>query len=363
MDTLKRVPAEIRMTDSADHKRTIALAEVALAQIKALKQSAHPRNYEIWYNYAAGHIPSLNHAINDHLTREGAISAGDLDSIYESYLSSTRFSERIESVSSRLANEIDRVRVILEAAAGSASSYSENLAGVSEELVGAKDLSAFRSVIERLAEATRDVEEANQLLEARLRASNEEISLLHASLAAVRAESLTDPLTSLSNRKYFDQILDRAVASATRTAEPFSLILADIDHFKTFNDTYGHPTGDQVLRLVAHAIKQNVKGQDITARYGGEEFAVILPETSLRQAMIVGDHIRRAVVTKELIKRSTGEHLGRVTVSVGIATFRKGDTTQSLIERADGCLYEAKRSGRNRVVCEANPKAEPTKVA
>src|SRR5262249_5059635 len=133
----------------------------------------------------------------------------------------------------------------------------------------------------------------------------------------------------------------------------------DIDHFKKFNDTYGHLTGDQVLRLVAQAVKQNVKGQDIAARYGGEEFAVILPQTPLRQALTVADHIRRAVVAKELIKRSTGENLGRVTISVGVATLHKSETTQALLERADACLYAAKRSGRNLVVCETDPEVTP----
>ena len=101
-------------------------------------------------------------------------------------------------------------------------------------------------------------------------------------------------------------------------------MLTDIDHFKKFNDTYGHLTGDQVLRLVAMAVKQNVKGQDIAARYGGEEFAVVLPNTVLRAAITVADHIRRAVMAKELMKRSTGEHLGRVTISVGVAMLRPG---------------------------------------
>jgi diguanylate cyclase len=122
-----------------------------------------------------------------------------------------------------------------------------------------------------------------------------------------------------------------------------------------FNDSYGHLTGDQVLRLVAMAMKQNVKGQDTTARYGGEEFAIILPNTVLRSAITVADHIRRAVMTKELMKRSTGEHLGRVTVSIGVATLHGNDTIQSLIERTDGCLYAAKRHGRNRVMSETDP--------
>jgi diguanylate cyclase len=134
-------------------------------------------------------------------------------------------------------------------------------------------------------------------------------------------------------------------------------MLTDIDHFKKFNDSYGHLTGDQVLRLVAISVKQNVKGQDVAARYGGEEFAIVLPNTALRQAITVADHIRRAVMNKELMKRSTGEHLGRVTISIGVATLCASDNPQSLIERADVCLYAAKRSGRNRVIGEADPEA------
>jgi diguanylate cyclase len=144
--------------------------------------------------------------------------------------------------------------------------------------------------------------------------------------------------------------LEKAIAEALETNEAMSLMLTDIDHFKTFNDNFGHLTGDQVLRLVAISVKHNVKGEDTTARYGGEEFAVILPNTILRAAVTVAEHIRRAVMAKELMKRSTGEHLGRMTISIGVATLRKGDTGQSLIERADTCLYAAKRHGRNRVI-------------
>ena len=103
------------------------------------------------------------------------------------------------------------------------------------------------------------------------------------------------------------------------------------------------------------SLKQTIKGQDITARYGGEEFAVVLPNTALRQALAVADHIRRAVMAKELKKKSTGEILGRVTVSIGVSILRRGDAPDLLIERADACLYTAKRNGRNRVICETDP--------
>jgi diguanylate cyclase len=125
----------------------------------------------------------------------------------------------------------------------------------------------------------------------------------------------------------------------------------------------GHLTGDQVLRLVAMSVKHNVKGKDTAARYGGEEFAVILPNTTLRAAVTVAEHIRRAVMAKELMKRSTGENLGRMTISIGVATLRKADSRQSLIERADMCLYAAKRHGRNRVICETDPEVATDSTA
>jgi diguanylate cyclase len=156
------------------------------------------------------------------------------------------------------------------------------------------------------------------------------------------------------------------VQSAAASCEPLSLLMLDIDHFKSFNDNYGHLTGDQVRRLVAMSLKQTIKGQDVAARYGGEEFAVVLPATALRQALTVADHIRRAVMSKELKKKSTGEILGRVTISIGVSVLQSGDSPDTLIERADACLYAAKRNGRNRVICETDPEyaAEaPSKVA
>ena len=107
-------------------------------------------------------------------------------------------------------------------------------------------------------------------------------------------------------------------------------------------------------------MKQNVKGRDIAARYGGEEFVIALPNTALQSAITVANHIRRAVMTKELMRRSNGERLGHVTISIGAAVLRPGDTSQLLIDRADKCLYAAKRNGRNRVICEADPEADVT---
>ena len=185
--------------------------------------------------------------------------------------------------------------------------------------------------------STREMRDTNKALEDRLSLSKTEISNLQHSLEAIRAESLTDPLTGLGNRKYFDRSIETAVQAALANGEPLSLLMFDIDHFKSFNDSYGHLTGDQVLRLVGMSLKQTIKGQDITARYGGEEFAVVLPNTALRQALTVADHIRRAVMAKELKKKSTGEILGRVTISVGVSMLKPGDDTDAA-DRTRRCL-------------------------
>ncbi len=340
-----------------EYQRTLAFADIALGQIRALAQPASPRNYEIWYNYATGYNPALNRAINQAIEQKHSLGEADLEQIYNSYISNSRFGEQLDTVGARVLDEIKQVLAMIDAASGSATSYSEDLADASAKLAGAYDGDTLRAVIEHLMEGARAMEVNNKKLEASLSASKQEIEQLQQNLAVVRSESLTDPLTLLSNRKSFDASLLKAITAAKERNEPFSLMMADVDHFKQFNDRYGHLTGDQVLRLVGAAMKQNVKGQDIAARYGGEEFVIALPKTELRSAATVAEQIRRAVMAKELMKRSSGERLGRVTISAGIAVLRTGDTAQSLIERADGCLYAAKRLGRNRIVCEGDAAA------
>jgi diguanylate cyclase len=340
---------------AGEHERTMAFAEIAFGQIKALQQPATPRNYEVWYTYATGYNPSLNQMINETLAQNGTLTDADLEQVYATYISATRFSDKIDSVGSRVMDEINQVMSMMDAAVGTASTYTESLTSVSDKLGNSKDREGLRAIVEGLVASANEMKQNNHALEARLNASKQEINQLQENLEVVRNESLTDPLTSLSNRKHFDESLAQAIADSVERSEPLSLVMTDIDHFKNFNDTWGHLTGDQILRLVAMSLKQNVKGQDIAARYGGEEFAVILPNTVLRSGLTVADHIRRAVMSKELMKRSTGQNLGRVTISLGVATARKGDTAQSLIARADACLYAAKRNGRNRVICETDP--------
>jgi diguanylate cyclase len=355
------LPGEAKVIGLLDeYQRTLAFAEVALGQIRSLRQAAIPRNYEVWYVYATGYNAALNKIVNETLARQGKLTEADLEQIYETYLSQLRTTDRIDKVGARVINEIDDVMTLVNDALGMTSAFGSNLDSATRKLSEASSREAVMSVVETLIKSTREMRENNRIIEEHLISSKQEIHNLQHSLEAIRAETLTDPLTGLGNRKYFDRAIDEAVKHAHEQGEPLSLLMLDIDHFKSFNDSYGHLTGDQVLRLVAMSLKATIKGRDVTARYGGEEFVVVLPNTALRQALTVADHIRRAVMSKELKKKSTGEILGRVTVSVGVSMLQNGDDTDSLIERADACLYAAKRNGRNRVVCEADPEYSPT---
>src|SRR5262249_10361722 len=189
--------------------------------------------------------PSLKQTINDTLERAGTLSAKDLDDIYNTYLSPTRLTERIDTVGAKVVDEIEQVMAMIDAAVGRTSSYTESLVSVSDKLGNAADREALRVIAESRGRATREMEQTNQSLETRLKASKQEINQLQENLETVRNESLTDPLTCLANRKYFDQIFDHAVIHSRATGEPLSLLLTDIDHFKKFNDSYGHLTRDQ----------------------------------------------------------------------------------------------------------------------
>jgi diguanylate cyclase (GGDEF)-like protein len=164
----------------------------------------------------------------------------------------------------------------------------------------------------------------------------------------VQEMAITDSLTGLYNHRHFHELLDMEAKRARRYKHCLSLVMSDIDHFKSVNDTFGHPVGDTVLKSVAEILTKAARETDQVARYGGEEFALILPETSDSEAAVIAERIRRAVEDKEIVAHSTSI---RFTISLGVTTTQAGQegVVQDLVQRADEALYEAKRLGRNRV--------------
>lgn len=332
-------------------------AKTALALMGDHKLAATPRNYALWFTFVVGEMKALSQAIEDRLTAGTAITQEECDQLYEAHLSNRATEDAMLELGDGVTKELDNVQALLQSASRDTSSYGDTLEGVSGQLAKANDAALMKVVIDNLVTATRSMASRSKKLEERLSQSKAEVARLKDSIESVRTEARTDPLTALSNRKAFDETFERAIANSAMGKEPLSLIIGDIDKFKTFNDTWGHQTGDQVLRLVAHCMKENVRGRDLAARYGGEEFAVILPGATLQTANDVAERIRASVESKRVMKRSTGEDLGTITMSLGVAVYRNGEGSADLIKRADECLYSAKRGGRNRVVTELDPGA------
>lgn len=344
------------MIRHSDFERTIRHAERALDHLRANQIPAYPRNYELWYTYVAGFNRPLTRAVNEAITRYGQVSETVALQIYDEFLSPTRLTDRMEVVSTKFLSQFEHVLGLIDDAKGSTGNYEQALNTAANKLVEAKDGDQVKLVVQTLLVATKEMETRAKKLEAKLDESKKRINELHENLEAVRNETNTDALTGISNRKHFDQMLRQLSAEATDSQEPLCLLLGDIDHFKKFNDSYGHQTGDQVLRLVAQALRTNVKGRDIAARYGGEEFAVILPQTQLGSAIKLAEQIRLAIVAKELVKKSTGENLGTITMSFGAAQLRPGEKPDDIVARTDTYLYAAKKGGRNLVRSELDAK-------
>jgi diguanylate cyclase len=189
-------------------------------------------------------------------------------------------------------------------------------------------------------------------LESQFVEKSRELDMIRESLSQSEARARTDTLTGLPNRRALEEFFRTAQSEAMEQGQPLSAFLIDIDHFKRFNDNFGHGVGDQVLRLVAKALHERVREHDLAARYGGEEMIAVLPGADLAACTVVAERIRGALADCKITRRSTGEELPGITVSIGVGQFQFGESMEDMIDRCDRALYQAKKRGRNIVVTE-----------
>ena len=233
-------------------------------------------------------------------------------------------------------------------------SYNKSVDEYLESISQKFDDQSVKTIVKNLISSTVILKESGKRLSHKLEESTNEITSLKKDLQQVTAESQRDFLTGVFNRKTFEKYADEQMLTAGHAGSEICLLMIDIDHFKRFNDRFGHLLGDEVLKIVAKTLTNILKGQDMVARFGGEEFIVILPATPIEGAMKVAEAIRSTIATKELKRKDTGETFGSITVSMGVSRFRyDSDTLPLLIKRADDALYESKNNGRNRVTAES----------
>jgi diguanylate cyclase len=331
------------------HDREQGFAKTALALMESAGVPATPENFELFYAFASAENPALVQVMGAVIEAKKVFTPELLSDLRLRCLSGARAAVAMENLGGDMNSLINDMLGKLESSARDAASYKNTLSLASGELGADRTPADMRKLVEGLLSATRAMEQRAKALEGELQASSQQVSELRGKLDDVRKESMTDPLTHIPNRKAFDEAMRLALA-AVAEGENVALMMCDIDHFKSFNDSWGHQTGDQVLRLVASCLAENVKGRDTAARYGGEEFAVLLRGTGLDAATRVADQIRLTVESKKLVKKSTGDILGSITISIGVAQFAPGEAGEAVIRRADACLYGAKHHGRNMVI-------------
>jgi diguanylate cyclase len=307
-----------------------------------------PLNYCIWYEYASGKNVKLNAAIDNHLKSSGAFSEEINRQLYNQYIAggsetvTTLVREGLKKVFSEIIGAIKTTHHHFSA--------SENhLESINESIVPNLSEADLEKIVKQIKNEIKRLESTNGSFKDQLQQAANEIDQLKSKMAQYREEALKDPLTRIDNRRGFEKKLKKAIAQANTDETSLCLVIADIDYFKKVNDTHGHLVGDNVLRMVAATIKDSTKGKDMAARIGGEEFAILLPDTPFDGAMKLANDMRLAFERLDLKKKSTGESLGKITLSFGVANYKKGEVAEDFVNRADEALYKSKNSGRNKV--------------
>lgn len=340
------------MTDSFDFAKRIA--RKAVPEMIQHQVPPTPENYAVWYMYATGRNRALTAKMNKLVWSDTEFTPTLNQQLFESYVSDVKQRQEIQrhtyTAQSLMADLLQLIAVM----SSETSSYNESLDSYMNELTGKYKDTNLQKMMQELVKKTTAMRDSGTDVTEKLAASKREVEDLRENLVRITEEASRDPLTGLANRKTFDTKIKELITAANKGEIDFSLLMLDIDHFKSFNDKYGHLVGDEVLKIVARELMGAVKGRDVVARFGGEEFAVLLPNTNLNGALIVAENLRHSISSRELTHRDTKEQYGLITISIGAAQFHKGkDTATSLIKRADEALYRSKKGGRNRVTQES----------
>lgn len=338
------------MVNVDDRLRAQDIAARTMRRIESEGLSPNPENYTLWYSYYGGQMPDLSRAIDIARRDGGPLSQSQCNSFYQRFFTLDLETRAVRETSERARLALGRIIDQLETLGGETARYGTALEGFCGELEQPISLPDLRAVVAAIAAETVAIAERQQSLQAQIVASSHQLEEMRVNLDTARREALTDGLTGIANRKAFDHVLVLAAEEAVAEGLPLSLLMVDIDHFKLFNDTHGHLVGDHVLKLVGRALTESIKGRDTAARYGGEEFAIILPRTELENAVTLGEQVRTTVGSRQIVNKSRNVNYGCVTLSLGAAQYIPGESLDSLIQRADSALYEAKRRGRNMVV-------------
>jgi len=337
-------------------KRDIAsdpyrIGESAMCELAEMSIPPVPLCYKVWFAHLEKNHHDLSSEIEEQIASQKHIDEYFLNDIHAKYFEVTQPTKKIENFTIDMLRETNTLKVLANTFGSSAKEFREDLSSLSQKAEEVTDSNPdTEELLLSMVSAAQKAVEQNSELEEKLSRALEQITSLQKSLGRITADASTDALTKLNNRRYFDSSAPDLFAATHADKKSLCFIIADIDHFRQFNDKWGHKIGDQVLKLVADVLRENVKGQDLFARYGGNEFVLALPNRSLTEAITLADNIRVSVGKRKLINKTTNDNLGRITMSFGVTEMHKAESPGELFKIADTALQKAKEQGRNCVV-------------
>ena len=336
--------------DDIDVEYAATVSCRAVQSMSQLSVPATPSNYAVWFHYMLGTSPGLRKTIDILLGNKRKFDTAINNELYSVLVGSQPGVSPAGDAPKHISGIIDSAKLFLETAIAGNKTQIATLDGVVANVRANSDPGP---IIQTLVSELTKANSRASALELNFVETANQLEKVRTALAEAELRSKTDALTGLANRRSLDDFFRTSMIHAMETGEDLCAFMIDVDHFKKFNDSHGHLIGDQVLRLVAKVLQDSIREVDLAARYGGEELAAVLPGACLAASKEVAERVRRRISDAKLTRRTTGQEIGSVTVSIGVAQFRLGESAEALIERCDRGLYQAKSAGRNRVVTES----------
>lgn len=318
------------------------LSRIVLGWLRDKKLPADPVCYHVAYNFFHKPDAELKKRVEQLNGKPSEVFDG-IHQIYQDFVldqnesNLKQFSAKISKLANETSSSVNTTKNHLHA-------YSKTLIKT-QKLLSAPSEDACINVVTLLIDETSQVHEHAEYLESKLKKVNEQMEALQKEHLEFKNKLTLDPLTQILNRDGLQEELDKLILD--ESSFPVSVLLADIDNFKKFNDEYGHLVGDKVLKLVAATLKKHTKHKDVLARFGGEEFLVLLHSTAISDASSVAETLRKSIESLRVKKRNSEEYLDKLTISAGLAEFLPGQEFNDALDRADKQLYRSKSNGKN----------------
>lgn len=339
------------MGDSHFVKKAYEYLRLALPLMAEYEVPVTPKNYAVWYKYVSCADEELSRTIDSMIARRDDFTESVNDRLFRHFCAE-KDEDQIKSIRDDLQQILETIVEEVKELTGQTERYEQSISCSVKTLSENPSPEEVRIIVRAIIDETKTLGNHGKMARMKLEETTTVLETLKRDFEKVKTEALVDFLTGVPNRKAFDQSLTEWITESSRENSSLSLLLIDIDHFKKFNDEYGHLIGDYVLKFVVKKVREMVKGRDFLARFGGEEFAVILPQTPLAGAQALAENIRSYFSQTKLKEIATARSLGTVSVSIGVACYRAGESPESFVARCDQALYAAKNSGRNRVASE-----------